>query len=379
VPVSISATGGNGTTYTYALQIDGAAVTVSGPSYSWDTTKVANGTHTLTATATDSRGQSGTATSTVTVSNGTTTPPPSGTLKLAVTQPKPTTTVSGTAWAVMWLEGSTSTSNTYSLTLGGKPMGSLTTASRGPVSVPYDTRMVADGTQALVASVKDMTGKVGTTSVNVVTSNGVTTPPPPAPGALTASFTSPAAGATVSGTSSVGMSVAGSTAVSRTFRLSVDGTVVSTQTVSGTTAFHPWNTSALGNGAHTLSLTVTDALGRSATASRSVTISNTSTPPPPPPTTGALRVAITQPKVATTVRGTAWAVMWVEGQSGTSNTFSLFANGRLVASQVTASRGPISLPWVTTAGPNGVVTLQGTVRDATGKTGSTTVNVTVAN
>jgi hypothetical protein len=90
-------------------------------------------------------------------------------------------------------------------------------------------------------------------------------------------------------------------------------------------------------------------------------------------------VAITQPTTAATVRGTAWAVMWVEGQSGTSNTFSLYANGKLVASQVTASRGPISLPWITTSGPNGGVTLQGTVKDATGKTGATTVNVTVAN
>ena len=43
----------------------------------------------------------------------------------------------------MWLEGSTSTSNTYSLTLGGKPVGSVTTASRGPVSLAYDTRVVA--------------------------------------------------------------------------------------------------------------------------------------------------------------------------------------------------------------------------------------------
>jgi len=90
-------------------------------------------------------------------------------------------------------------------------------------------------------------------------------------------------------------------------------------------------------------------------------------------------VAITQPKVATTVRGTAWAVLWVEGQTGTSNTFSLFADGKLVSSQVTASRGPISLPWITTSSPNGQVTLQGTVTDATGKTGTTSVTVTVAN
>jgi hypothetical protein len=147
--------------------------------------------------------------------------------------------------------------------------------------------------------------------------------------------------------------------------------------VSGTTASFAWNTVAVGNGSHTLGLTVTDTSGGRATAARTVTVSNaTSTPPP---TTGTLRVAITQPKAASTVRGTAWAVMWVEGQSGTSNRFELFANGRLVASQVTASRGPVSLPWITTSGPNGTVTLEGRVRDATSKTGSTSITVTVAN
>jgi hypothetical protein len=384
VSVGLSASGGKVATgatapvYTYGLKVDGVAVAGTGPTFSWDTTKVANGTRSLAATVTDGTGQSATATRTVNVSNTSTPPPATGTLKVSITQPRAATTVSGTSWAVMWLDGSSGTSNTYSLTLGGKPMGSITTASRGPVSMPYDTRMVADGTHPLVAVARDATGKTGSSTVNVATRNGITSSPTPTPGTLTASFTSPAAGATVSGTSTVGMSVAGSTAASRTFQLSVDGAVVSTQTVSGTTASFPWNTAALANGAHTLSVRVTDTLGGSATASRSVTVSNTTTTPPPP-TTGALRVAITQPRTATTVRGTAWATMWVEGQSGTSNTFSLFANGRLVASQVTASRGPVSLPWITTSGPNGAVTLQGTVRDATGKTGSTTVTVTVAN
>jgi hypothetical protein len=383
VSVSLSATGGAAVppattpAYTYALKVDGTAVAGTGPTFSWDTTKVANGSHTLSATATDGTGKSGTASSTVTVSNGTTTPPTGG-LKVAITQPKAATSVSGTSWAVMWIEGGTGTSNTYSLTLGGRAMGSITTASKGPVSMPYDTKMVADGTQSLVATVRDNTGKSGSATVNVITRNGVTTPPP-GPGSLTASITSPAANATVSGTSTVGMSVSGSTGTSRTFQLSVDGAVVSTQTVSGTTASFGWNTTSVGNGSHTLALRVTDTLGGSATASRTVMVSNGGTTTPPPPTSGALKVAITQPKAATTVHGTAWAVLWVEGQTGTSNTFSLFANGKLVASQVTASRGPISLPWITTSGPNGQVTLQGTVKDASGKTGSTTVTVTVAN
>jgi hypothetical protein len=288
--VTLAGSGGSGSGYTYTVVAGNTTLTGSGPSFSWNTTTSANGSATLTATVRDSAGRTGTATRTVTVANGTTTPPPTtgtGTLKLAVTQPTAGSTVSGTSWATLWLEGSTSTSNAYTLTLGGKAVGSLTTASRGPVSIAYDTRTVADGTHALVAAVRDAAGKTGSTTVSVVTKNGVTASPAPTPA--------------------------------------------------------PTPT------------------------------------PTPAPTTGTLKVAITQPGNAATVRGTAWAVMWVEGQSGTSNTFSLFANGRLVASQVTASRGPVSLPWITTSGPNGAVTLQGTVKDATGQTGSTTVNVTVAN
>ena len=376
--VTLAGGGGSGSGYTYTLQAGTVPVSGTGPSFSWNTTTAANGSVTLTATVRDSAGRTGSATRTVTVSNGSTTPPPtSGTLRLAVTQPRPSTTVSGTAWAVMWLENSTSTRNTYSLSLGGRPMGSITTASRGPVSVPYDTKVVADGTHTLVATVTDSAAKTGAASVTITTRNGVASPSP-SPTTMTASITSPAASATVSGTTNVGMAVAGSTGTSRTFQLSVDGRVVSTQTVGGSTASYAWSTTGVSNGSHTLALRVTDTLGRSATASRTVTVSN-STTTPPPPSTGTLRVFITQPTGGTSVRGTTWAVMWVEGQSGSSNTFQLFANGRLVASQVTASRGPVSLPWVTSSTPNGSVTLQGTVRDATGKTGSTSVSVRVAN
>src|SRR5439155_20616909 len=90
--VTLGSTGGNeygyGTTYTNWLKVDGTAVTGTGPSFSWDTTKVANGPHTLTANVADPMGGTGTATQNVTVSNVVTPPPPpTGTLKVFVTQP----------------------------------------------------------------------------------------------------------------------------------------------------------------------------------------------------------------------------------------------------------------------------------------------------
>jgi hypothetical protein len=108
----------------------------------------------------------------------------------------------------------------------------------------------------------------------------------------------------------------------------------------------------------------------------------TTQPPPPPPST--LKVFITQPRNAATVSGTVWVVMWVEGTTGSANTFTLSADGRQVGTATTSSRGPVTLPWPTRpAGappiPNGTHTLTGTVRDATGNTGTTSITVIVNN
>jgi len=79
------------------------------------------------------------------------------------------------------------------------------------------------------------------------------------------------------------------------------------------------------------------------------------------------------------VSGTVWPTVWVEGQSGASNTFTISVNGQLVASQVTSSRGPVTVPWITTGTANGSASLTATVRDANGNAGATTINVSVRN
>jgi hypothetical protein len=366
--VSLVASGGSD--YTYQVRLDGGPIYAgTSASFTWDTTTATNGAHTLSATATDSLGRTTTASVPVTVSNTT-----GGALRVALTQPASGATVSGTPWAVMWVEGATGTSNTFTLTLGGRVMGTSTTSSRGPVSMPYDTRTVADGAQPLTATVRDATGATGSATITLTVANG-TAPPPPPPAPLTASFSSPAAGAVVAGSVSVGMSVSGSTASSRTFRLAVDGTEVSAQTTSATSASFAWNTASATNGGHTLTLTVTDANGASGTASRSVTVQN----PSPPPPTGTLRVYITQPTSGATVRGTAWVTLWLEGASGSSNTYTLSAAGATVATTTTSSTGPITLAWATGGTPDGAQTLTASARDATGNTGGASIAVTVAN
>src|SRR5207237_2564051 len=92
--------------------------------------------------------------------------------------------------------------------------------------------------------------------------------------AVSASFGSPADGATVSGTVEVTMN-AGNTQGSPTqFLLRQDAsTTLSSQSVSGSTATYMWNTASVPPGGHTLDLTVTDPAGRTGTASIHVSVS----------------------------------------------------------------------------------------------------------
>jgi hypothetical protein len=98
-----------------------------------------------------------------------------------------------------------------------------------------------------------------------------------------------------------------------------------------------------------------------------------------------LKVFITQPKAGATVSGTAWVTLWVEGTIGTSNVFTLSADGKQIGGQTaTSARGPVTFAWPTkpvgtTPVPNGTHTLTGTVRDATGNTGTTSITVIVNN
>ena len=365
--VTMTVSGGTAP-FSYTLRVGSTQVftqttSATSTSFAWNTATLSDGSHTLTLAARDSAGQTATAAVTVTVANGS----PGG-LTLAITAPKPGATVSGTTWVVLWLESPEATAPyTYTLSAAGQTVWTQASSSRGPVSLPWETQKTPNGPQTLTATVRDSAGRTGTATVAVTVQNG-TSPPP---GALTAAFTAPPEGATVSGTVTVGMSAGGgSPAYTYTFR--VDGTQVFTQTTTATTTSFAWNTAGTSNGTHTLGLTVTDSAGASATASRTVTVSNGST--------GALRLAMTSPKPGATVSGTTWAVLWLESPEATAPyTYTLSVAGQTVWTQASSSRGPVSLPWETQKTPSGPQTLTATVRDASGRTGSVAVTVTVQN
>lgn len=471
--VSLAASGGSGSGYVYGLKIDGAAVTLSGASFSWNTTGVANGTHTLTASVTDSAGATATASESVTVQNTTTTSNPT----VSFTNPASGATVSGTVTVSVSASGGSGTGYTYTVLAGTRTIynGSGSTFS-------WNTTTAANGTVTLSAKVTDSTGHTGTATRTVTVSNTTTkdtTPPkvsitspksgvwtgnsiqvaasgtdnvalsridlwgagkvfaslpcsgttcggstwwitgPLAAGAyvvnavavdkagnqttsaavtiykdatsptiasgapavstvtaptspLTASFTSPASGATVRGTVTVGMADSGASG-SSTFKLSVDGTQVSSQTVSGSTATYAWATTGLANGSHTLAVSVTDGGGRTASASRSVTVSNTSTASgdTTPPT-----VAITSPPSGVWT-GNSLNVSVTASDNVAVKTIQLYSDGSLFATVPCAGATCSStVLWLTGSLSSGQHSLTAVATDTSGNT-ATTASVTI--
>lgn len=91
------------------------------------------------------------------------------------------------------------------------------------------------------------------------------TPPPVLP---TLTLTNPAAGATLSGTTTVSLSASGGTGY--TYTVKADGPTI----YIGTNASFTWNTTTTANGSHTLTATATTSSDVTATAMVPVTVSN---------------------------------------------------------------------------------------------------------
>jgi hypothetical protein len=214
-------------------------------------------------------------------------------------------------------------------------------------------------------------------SLTVTDDAGANDPSPPSriitvqSAALTAAFTSPPEGATVSGTVAVGMAASGATGTSNTFTLTIDGTSVFSTTTAATTATYSWNTSLSGDGPHTLALTVRDASGATATATRSVRVNNAAPP-------GTLTVSFPNLTPGQTVHGTVPVQIAVSGASGSSNRFTIFVDGAQQTA-IVSNLSTVTWNWDTTTVANGSRTVSASVQDAAGNTGTGFVYVQVEN
>jgi Bacterial Ig domain len=195
-------------------------------------------------------------------------------------------------------------------------------------------------------------------------------------GNLIVTMTSPASGSTVSGTVSVSASVTiiGALTVSSVqFRL--DGGNLGAADTSAPYSVS-WNTTATGNGSHTLTAVARDLLGVQYT-SNSVTVTVFNAPPPPPPDTTPPTVSVTFPSSGATVSGTTSVTASAADNIGVVGVqFRL--DGVNLGGEDTAA--PYSVSWNTTGTANGSHTLTATARDAAGNSKtSTPVTVTVSN
>jgi hypothetical protein len=244
--------------------------------------------------------------------------------------------------------------STFTLDVDGTRLWTQTAAG-AIASYAWDTVTAANGARALTLTITDAAGRTAAATLSLTVSNLPT---------LAAAFTAPALGSTVSGIATVGMASSGAVG-SSTFALAVDGALVSSQT-AGATASYAWNTLTVPSGLRVLTLTVTDAAGRTAATTRTVTVSN-----------AGFTVSFVSPAAGAAVSGLYSVGMSTTAKPGQDKTFTLAVNGNVVMVQTTKNT-TMWYTWDTRTVAGGLHAVTVTVT-AKGATAARTVLVTVTN
>ncbi len=337
------------------LHVDGALVATDATapySFAWDTLPVPEGAHTLTARAIDLAGNTSTSAPVeIEVDNLDVTAPVA-----TITSPAPGTTVSGTRTV------STTASDDFGVTAVELHVDGalIATDTPSPYNISWSTYAVPNGPHTLQTRARDAAGNVGQSEpVTVTVSNYDGTAP-------ATSITSPAAGATVTGTIEVTATASDFNGVSKV-DLYVGSTVVQTATTSPYT--FTWDTTTKANGSHTLRTRAYDPSGNSAySTSIPVTVSNVDTTPP--------AVAITAPVNGEVLIGTRTISVSATDLHGVSSV-EIYVDGTLIATDTTS---PYSRSWNTNTVPNGPHVLHARALDSFGNAGqSAPITVTVNN
>jgi Domain of unknown function (DUF1929)/PKD domain/Bacterial Ig domain len=385
VTINMSASNVQGSPTSFLLQtgsttISNQSVTGSTATATWNTSGLTDGSYPLNLTVTNA-GRTATASITVNVSNSTPPPPPPGggdTTPPSVTITAPTSGVwtgnsiniaasatdnvglvniklwgNGSVFATLPCSGTTCSGNAGWIT-GSLPAGA------------YEVNAVAlDTSNNQTVSAKITIFKDATSPVIPSGASGGTAPPP----SLGAAITSPANGASVSGTVTINMSASNVQGSPTSFLLQTGGTTISNQSVTGSTATATWNTSGLTSGSYPLSLTVTNA-GRTATASITVTVSS-STPPPGGGDTTPPAVTITSPPNGSWTGNSIDVHVTGSDNVGLAN-LKVFGNGTLVDTvpcSGTTCSGVVW--WITGSLPPGQHTISALATDTAGNTTTT--------
>ena len=190
---------------------------------------------------------------------------------VSITSPANGATVSGTITLSAAASSSVGVASVQ-FQLDGTNLGALATVA--PYSISWNTTTASNGSHTLKAIAKDTAGNSATSAGVTVTVSNSSTPPP------TVSITSPANGATVSGTITVSATASSSLGVANVQFLVDGGNFGAPDTTTPYTI--SLDTTTLSNGNHTLAATAQDTAGKT-TTSAGVTVSVSNAPPPPPP------------------------------------------------------------------------------------------------
>jgi hypothetical protein len=242
---------------------------------------------------------------------------------------------------------------------GATPMGTDTDGSNG-WSVSWNTAGTAEGPHTITATATDTIGQTGSDSITVTVDN-VDGPP-------NVSITSPADGATVSGTMQVQANASDDKGVTQV-RFFDGATPIGTDTDGSNGWSVSWNTSSLLEGNHDLTAVATDTANQTTTSAVvNVTVDNTS------PT-----VTLTSPAAGTTVSSIITVQANASDASGVASVMFLRDGATAIGTDADGSNG-WSISWNSASAGNGSHELTAVAVDIVGNTAtSPPVQVTVDN
>jgi thermitase len=270
VPVDVSASDNVGVAKV-ELRVNGSLVgtdTASPFAFSWDSTKVANGSATLAATACDAAGNCATSPAvTVTVSNVTSVTADTTAPTVAIGSPGASSTLSGTVTV-----SASASDNVGVAKVEFYVNGSLAaTDTASPYSFAWDTTKLANGGATLTATAYDAAVNRATSSaVGVSVSNTTTATPTGDSIAPNVSLVNPRDGASVSGNVGIEVGASDNSGVSGlSITLRINGVTVAASTNSSKLKYG-WQSRNAPKGANLIEAIARDAAGNSRTISATV-------------------------------------------------------------------------------------------------------------
>ena len=332
----------------------GSATANGSGAWSYTTAALGNSAHNLTATATDAAGNTGVASGALAVTIDTTAPvapsitsfsPDSGVVGDGITNVN-TLTLSGTAEA-------NSTVKVYD---GATLLGSATANGSGAWS--YTTAALANGAHSLTATAADVAGNTGVASTALSLTVDTVAPNTPV---IASDATINTNAVMLTGTAEAGSTVT-----------VFDGaTQIGTTTVNTSGAWS-FTTGPMSNGAHSFTVTATDAAGNTSQASQPIDPIIDTTAPAAPTITSFSTDSGTVGDGITNVN-----VLTLTGTAEANSTVKVYDGATLLGSATTNGSGAWS--YTTAALANGAHSLTATATDVAGNTGvaSTALSVTV--